>query len=523
MRRPRRYEIWLAALVLSGLLVWSGRYFVNPDGVSYLDLSDDFAQGRWSAAVNAHWSPLYPLLLSVWLRPFASHPEWESTAVHILNGILFLTALATFEWLLRELRRKDAGILGTPEGEWAAYSVVLFCLGVLVTIKTVTPDMLTAAIVFAVAAALVRPRNQTASNGTYALLGALLGTAALAKSFMFGVSILILVLSLIKRRRHSRAVQLHLIAALVFCVITLPQLLAVSQKAGHLTFSDSGRLVYLLKVNRFAKLEVTTPPVQVLSNKPLMIAFPTAEANRTYPLWDEPAYWYAGTAAHLDVNDQLRALKENLVRDAGFAAKILIPLILIVVCRDKRVRMGNRLLILVSILVLGAYAMLYSEARLAGLWLALLAVAVLGGVTLADDSFGKAGVQSVNLITLISVLSILSYAFAQVLAPHQRWPIAVAQRVNQLGIQNDRVGLIGDESDLYWARLARVQVSGQIPLPGTYDYWFLSNAGRDSVDAEFASLGAKAVVAAYTEPTTVVTGWTRVPGTDFSIHLLDKR
>ena len=57
-------ELWFTGVVLAMVLVWSSRFFVNPDGVSLLDLSDDIASGQWGSAVNAHWGPLYPAILS---------------------------------------------------------------------------------------------------------------------------------------------------------------------------------------------------------------------------------------------------------------------------------------------------------------------------------------------------------------------------------------------------------------------------------------------------------------------------
>ncbi|HEX5576767.1 MAG TPA: hypothetical protein VFX40_00260, partial [Gemmatimonadaceae bacterium] len=114
MRWPRTREIWIAALLLAALLVWSGRHFVNPDGISYLDLSDDFANGRFASAVNGHWSPAYPFLLSLWLGMLSPAPWWEATAVHVLNGLLFVASMGAFELFLRELAASQ-----DPDTKWA--------------------------------------------------------------------------------------------------------------------------------------------------------------------------------------------------------------------------------------------------------------------------------------------------------------------------------------------------------------------------------------------------------------------
>jgi len=203
MRWPERREIWIAAVTMAAILVWTGRYFVNPDGVSYLDLSDDFATGRWSAAVNAHWSPGYPALLALWLAPFRPGSEWETIAVHVLNGLLFLAALASFEVFLREVRRSSSTLV-TPAVTFASYAVVLWSLLVLVTIKSVTPDMMLAAIGFAAAAMFTRIQTGRASVSSHALFGLLLGAAALTKSFMFSVAVVMILLIIVPLALFNR-------------------------------------------------------------------------------------------------------------------------------------------------------------------------------------------------------------------------------------------------------------------------------------------------------------------------------
>ncbi len=153
MRWPRTREIWLVALLLAALLVWSGRFFVNPDGISYLDLSDDFRAGRFSSAVNGHWSLAYPFLLSLWLGILSPEPAREATVVHVLNGLLFVLSMVAFEWFLREIRLHQrsnetrsqwALDPDTPRGRFCAWMIFLWCAFVLVTIKVVTPDIVRA-------------------------------------------------------------------------------------------------------------------------------------------------------------------------------------------------------------------------------------------------------------------------------------------------------------------------------------------------------------------------------------------
>lgn len=83
------------------LETWSQRHFLNEDGVSYLDMSDALQRHNWHLLINPIWSPLYPLLIGAvtWI----THPSarLEIPLVHLVNFVIFLAALASFEFLLR--------------------------------------------------------------------------------------------------------------------------------------------------------------------------------------------------------------------------------------------------------------------------------------------------------------------------------------------------------------------------------------------------------------------------------------
>ncbi len=523
MRWPRTREIWIASLMLTIVLVWAGRYFVNPDGVSYLDLSDDFRGGDWSAAANAHWSPGYPLILSMLLRPWMLRSPWESIVVHLINGWLFLVALASFEFFLVELRRSSvkeraALDLNTGAGWFAAHMVFLWCMLVLITVKGVTPDMMVAAIGFVAAAYVVRIQSKRASTSSFVILGVMLGFAALTKSFMLSVSIVLMLALLMVDRRIIYSVA-------VFAIVISPQLAALSAKSGHLTFGDSAKIVYALKVNKISKFEGANQ----LAAVPQTVSFPTNKPNQTYPLWDDPARWLSAIPVSFDYSNQMGALIRNLKTDAGIALKIVIPLIVIVMFRDWGVPLRNRLLAAISLAVIAAYSLLHSEARLIGFWIALGSISLLAGITL-DARHEKIGKGIVQLIAIISAISVVTYVLDQTFSPRPDRGLNardiqsdVAKALRGIGLrQGDRVGLVGDESDIYWARLAHVQIVAQIPLADAPTYWSLSDGARDDINRWMGMAGAVAVVASWTSPPAPIEGWTPVPGSRYSIFPLKR-
>jgi hypothetical protein len=543
MRWPRTREIWIVALTLAALLVWSGRHFVNPDGISYLDLSDDFAAGRFATAVNGHWSPAYPFLLSLWLGVFSPAPYWEATAVHVLNGALFVASMAAFELFVRELAANQdpdtnwALRLNSPAGRVCAYALFLWCALVLITIRVVTPDMLLSALVWLAAAIVLRIRRQRTTTATFVALGVTLGFAYLTKSIMFPISLLILATSWFGTQKSPASLRHHLVATVAFMAVALPQVAALSSDGNGIRYSDSGWIAYALKVNRYPKMWVGGPPgsgtpahpiVQV-ERRPATFTFATASPDRTYPVWDEPAVWHRGMLPRFVLADQLAALQRNLKVTAGIALKIVVPLLIIVILGRRGVPFRYRGIALVASLVIVAYLMLSAEGRLIGVWLILITIVTLAGTVLDDTSRGRAGRAWVHALTAVGVISFATYVIDRVTSttmndgfrtPHLQWQ--VAERVNTLRLAPDsRVALVGDESDIYWARLSRVQVAVQIPLSEAPVYWSLSQEERDRYHRVLQRAGANALVASWTTPPDSLRGWSKVEGTRFSVFPLN--
>ena len=491
---------------------------MNPDGISYLDLSDELRSGDWNAAANAHWSPGYPLILATLIPSWMRWSPWEPIVVHIINGWLFLLALAAFEFFLAELRDSNpadrpALDLRTGAGWFAAHMVFLWCMLVLITVRGVTPDMMLAAIGFVAAAYTVRIQSKRATTRSFVILGVLLGFAALTKSFMLSVSIALMLLLLMIDRRI-------IYSAAAFAIVISPQLVALSVKSGRITFGDSAKIVYALKVNGVSKFDGANQLAQV----PRTVSFPTDKPNQTYPLWDDPARWLSANSISFDYSNQMGAFIRNLETDLGLALKIVVPLIIVIMCRNWGAPLGNKLLASMSLAVIAAYSLLFSEARLIGFWIALGTIALLAGITL-DRRYERIGKAAVHLISIISAISVITYVLDQSFSSRSDRGLKardiqgeVAGSLRTLGIrQGDRVGLLGDESDIYWARLARVQIATQIPLTDAPIYWSLSDGARDDVNRWMGMTGATAIVASWTSPPAPIEGWTPVPGSRYSI------
>ena len=120
-QRGRLAAAWTVVVISGALQVAARRFYVNPDGVSYLNLSDAYTRGDWAGAVNTYWSPLYPFIIGATRRVFPWPMYWESSITHLINLAIYLGSYACFRMMLREVtayqREKQAA-----EAECTSYS-----------------------------------------------------------------------------------------------------------------------------------------------------------------------------------------------------------------------------------------------------------------------------------------------------------------------------------------------------------------------------------------------------------------
>jgi hypothetical protein len=284
--------------------------------------------------------------------------------------------------------------------------------------------------------------------------------------------------------------------------------------------------------------------MQVIDTVPLTVAFPTDKPNRTYPVWDDLSYWYDGMVARFDVKQQIEAIERNVKSDLGIALKVIVPLLAVWFMRDRRFSTRYRTLTVIPWAVIAGYALFYSESRLIGVWLAIALISGLAGISLESDSASRQKLfarltnrestldeakVAVYFITAICTLSIVSYALALSFSPARdtglqaqdiHWKVAENLRASGI-TRGAKVALLGDESDIHWARLSGVQIAAQIPLDNVDQYWTLTPEARADLDHRIAATGAVAMIASWTAPPAAINGWRRVPGTPFSIHPLN--
>jgi hypothetical protein len=316
IERPLVHKIVIASSIvaLALLQTYRLRYAITDDECSYLDIARRLSTGDWNAALNGHWSPLYPLLISVGLR-LSPDGVFEFSVIQIVNCTIFLFASWVFWWLWRALAPH-----ATVAMECAMVAICTYSLLRIWRHDVATPDVLLAGGAFVVGRLMLYIRQRPEYWGGYVGLGLALAFSYFAKAVFFPISGLVLLLVVVAGWGERRKVIPRIaIAATLFIGIASPLLIGLSARFQHLTFGEAGNMAYAWYVAGVPGFvdwigdpiggHPTGPPKVLSASRPLMFSF---IGSGTYPLWYEPEYWYRGVDAHASIFRQVKYVLDNL-------------------------------------------------------------------------------------------------------------------------------------------------------------------------------------------------------------------
>ena len=526
-------------------------------------MSDAFLRHNWHLLINPIWSPLYPLLIGMvtWL----THPsaQWEVPLVHVLNFIIFLAALASFEFLLRQvisiLGRENGGgnvdsAVRLPVWIWQLLGYSLFAwstFGMLWAPRMVTPDLLVAMFVYLDSGLLLSLRASSKRSRTCLFLGLTLGLGYLAKAILFPMGFLFLAVAFFVIGDWRKAVRPLALAFLLFCAVSAPLFISMSRRVGRLSYSEVGNLNYAWHVNHVNGGKVALGPffpsasgppaylkhpLTLLHQRPDVFGFREPLAF-SYPPRVDMEYWGAGTEVVFNARNQLRAIRENLtvlfvdphiVPLSGLIAGTLIFLLMgpNASQRFKNVLRGWPLLV-PGLAALFLYLIVSVEPRYVAPFLVLVILGLFPGILLHNPKDATNWIAISTVVITASVMVLTAVFVVYHLAGFPRGEpldrfVQVGESLNRAGVRpGEDVGVIGDGSDgCRWARMARVQIVAQILREDTDDWWVLDPRVKAEVYDAFARAGAKAVVAEETPPPGMFADWQRLGDTHYYVHFL---
>lgn len=565
------------AVTLAVLAVWVGRFEMTHDGISYLDMSLALLRGDWSHAINGHWSPLYPWLLALALAIVRPEPRLVFPLVHMVNFVIFLAAMAAFDFFLRQLLvyRKTAGVLLAADARRQAPDWVVVVLGYVVFIWSslnlmgmafVAPDLAVATCVYLAGGWLLRCRMNPERWGAFVMLGLALGLGYLAKAPMFPIGFVFLVVSVVPLPRLSLSgvARRAAVALIVFLCVVAPLVAGFYHTKGRLMLGDSAWLNYLWHVDRlpiihyqgeFHVFGTPTHPTRQISAAPPAYEF-AGPVDATYPPWFDPAYWYAGLKPRFTIRGHLITARWSLrLYDADDALHHWMPSAVVLALSAgflawRRWLSPEALRYHAAVWVPGAAAILtfagiHLESRYVAPFMVLLWLGLLSGVSIPSPREARKVAMMLltavlvfhaAIIAVISgrhVVEIAQDVFAPESAPPADIPWRVASGLRRMGLEpGQRVAIIGPGiRAAYWAWLAQLKIVGEVPAWAKRDFWSADDGVRRAILERFAAAGAQAVVnqpnfrAEGHEPVVDFSsmGWRRIGDTEYYVLLLFKK
>jgi hypothetical protein len=553
---PIRLAFRLLAVTLAALHTYAAMksQSMNADGISYLDIGDAYFRADWANAINAVWSPLYSWILGFVNFLFRPAMAWEFPTVHIVNFLIFIAALASFEFMWTNARNQSAGS-GThtiPQPFWWAFGYLIFIWTSLslIQIWAVTPDMLMASFVFLAAGLIARIRSGDDRLRIFLRLGLILGLGYLSKTFMFSSALVFLVLAWLVQKWTWSALKKTMPAVGLFLLISLPYIALISNAKGKLTIGEAGTVTYVRHVigipyphwqgDTGQNIVPIMHPSRVIHASPAIYEF-AEPIGGTYPIALDPSYWYEGISVPFNIRNLLIPLLpggiyylELFFQKQGILVACVAILYMMGI-REKRTIpeiLRKWALVIPAIVAFGLYALVLVEDRYIGVFVALFWTDILANIRLPKSTESTAllnilcSVAAAGLLVNIILFNLdgfarlnppLASSFVEPSAPDAR-PLAVAEALQELGVQpGDKVGVIGYAYDSFWARLTKVKIVAEMLDADAENFWRGNDALEQSVLQAFANAGVTAVVAEDVPAYADLEGWHQVGNSNYYI------
>ena len=520
----------VAVLLLGARCAYAGRYLpVGPDGLAYLDVARSYVRHDWHTVLNGYWGPLYAWLLAAAMRILRPGIHYELVVARGLNFLIFAVALFTFskfwravgDWSER-LHVADADkATSIPSGSplvWTLFGYLLFLVNFLWSVEVVNPDILVAALVFAVAAVLFALDDDRQHGiAAYAGLGVLLAIGYYAKAIMLYFAVFVLAAAAIRAFRSPRVRSGRLsgpiTAILVFAVLVAPFVIMLSRTSGHLTAGDSGKLNYAWFVNgpetktwekdSSAGAPLPFYPGPVIFHSPRVFRVPTID-EVTYAPWYDATRFDTLSRPRLNLRDQLRQLGINLRYSRqellGEGAALTVPLLIVVFYSPRaslRRFAATGFCTLPAIGIFGMYLLVHLVERFVIGFSLLLWGAAWAAVVVPPELQSmarRAMLVGIAVFAAYTLPGLLHYIVSNPADSVAR-DIVIADELPNYGLRSgDLVGVIGDGQEAYWAHFAHLSIVAEVWRINSAEFWSATPAMQQAALRAMADSGAKAVV-----------------------------
>ncbi len=557
---------WIVAIILGAFQGWDTRHYMNPDGLSYLDMGDAYIRGDWHMALNAYWSPFYSWLTGIALFIIKPSPYWEASVIHIVNFMIYLCAMACFHFFLNQFIRynkfqsekegKEKYRL-LSEGGWIifGYSLFIWTSLTLITLKIVTPDMCVAGFVYLASGFLLKIRMGFLGLLTYILFGIVLGFGCVAKVPLLPIAFLFIGSSifLIKNFRKNWS---RIFISLLFFIIVYGSFVAVlSREKGRFTLGDSGKLNYVWFVNGTTwwvhwqgdepKSGIPVHPTRKIFDMPAIYEFETP-TRATYPPWYDPSYWYEGVSIHFSIKQQVGVLLRH-IEDFYFTfffhyqTALIVGYLLFFLAKPNR-SVGFKMILhqwplfLPAVAALILFCLVHVESRFLGAYITMFWMGLFSSVRFMNSIESKRWADGV-IIAIVAVILFMTVfplgmrshqVFLDLLKGRDPWPheqYQVAEKLSKLNIfSGDKMALIGHTFiNAYWARLTGIQIIAEIPNIDSDSFWAANDTIKEQVFRKFSETNAKAILTTEVPLYASTAAWRKIENTQYFFYDLREK
>lgn len=573
-----RILFWALAIYLGFSQAWSSRMNLVNDTVSFLDLGDFMFSGQWKMAVNGYWNPLYAFLLGLVNFTFKPSPYWEYPLVHLLLLFVFILALWCFDFFLQEMllvrcQSEQADELHVPVWAWMTigYTIFLWSSLALITVSETNPDMLVALFFYLACGLMLRLRRGGTGWGGFVAFGVVLGLGYLTKTIFFPISVVCLAVVWLMNPRSRRHLRGAATAAAVFVFLAGPYIAALSLQKHKLTFGENATINYLVDIDHVPlshwqggdpHLGELVHPVHQVLIRPATFEF-ARPAGTTYPVWDDPSYFYEGAKPEFRLREMLRVLKANLGRetwlllsafDGGLVASLFI--LFGVNTRGKNIARdiaGYWFLLAPVIVTFGLYMILHIDNRYVGPFYVVGLLCLFFSVHLRESMEGQKLFTAVALLLLTmfflpvgpgawipkDIATPVRELLSEPLGAAQNPNADVVQGLQLVGLQpGDPIASVELSSCAIWldnlcqavsiwARLGRYRVVGEVYYTPMYPntllnhYWTADPIQQLAVLRALARSGARIVVSWEEPKGPGAADWQQIHNTHWYFHWLE--
>lgn len=531
----------LATLLFALGQIWTSRFSVNPDGIAYLDIARAWLRGDWAGALNTYWSPLYSWLVAAVFALFRPGIRWQYFTMHAINFAGFAAALLAWDHLFKEWEKWQGPPKHRKLVNLAACATICWVGLHLVGLAFDSADILVLALTLLLAARLVRVRSGAARPPDFAVIGVVLGTAFLAKSAtMVMIPVTFAVLAGLLRSITDKRIGIALVTTLA---VVAPFITALSLASHRFTFGDTGPINYSMIVGGLSaegyKDSVLPPPdgvphaPRIRLSDPRVLSF-EAHATGTFPIHNDPAWWYRGYPVLFNAARQAEAIR------GGIAFVLLLVLCmpasaLFLFCFRSWKKLGQLWFLGVpAVASLATYCLVIVHARYIAGPLALIGFILLAALWQTDLSRRAERVAAVSVVLLFGILTwrelvtVPFYVAGEMLAwgsSPLKANVDLAENMTRKGLRpGDGVAFIGDTLDATWLGLNEARIVAMVPariyhsdtelgrpiqesFEKTDRFWRSGALKQGAALAAFRDAGAKWALANEVPPGADLTDW----------------